>query len=211
MFSIVMPSYLGDYNSSAGPSATNRVEKFIRAVDSVLAQTFGSWELLIVADGCEKTWGMADRYPDPRVRFFSISKQRLWSGKVRNSGIHKATGRYIVYLDTDDTFGLDHLSKIYNSIVVRDNPAFVYFDDRVLYKGEWMRNESAVKRGKCGTSNVAHRRDLGIYWPQIQYRHPSYGYDHDWQFIQHLKSVATGVYIGDGEYHVMHIPGQYDL
>lgn len=55
MFSIVMPSYLGDYNSSAGPSATNRVEKFIRAVDSVLAQTFGSWELLIVADGCEKT------------------------------------------------------------------------------------------------------------------------------------------------------------
>lgn len=205
-FSIVMASYLEPYNSQAGASATDRTNKFIRAVDSVVAQTFKSWELLIVADGCAKTLALQTSWDDPRIRFLWIEKQRLWSHKVRNHGIANATGRYILYLDTDDRFGPGHLDTIDSGIVTHNDPDFVYFDDRILHGKEWMLNRAALHKGKCGTSNVAHRRDLGIVWPDIQYRHPSYGYDHDWQFMQHLKARAKGIYIGDGEYYVCHIP-----
>ena len=57
-FSIIMPSYLGDYPNSA----TDKEDKLIRAIESVLQQTYKNWELIIIADGCDKTINLLKKY-----------------------------------------------------------------------------------------------------------------------------------------------------
>lgn len=214
-FSIVMASYLDEYGGNYGRSATDRVAKFHRAVRSVLAQTFEDWELLIVADGCELTTEEGLEYAEvTKVRRLYIEKQRLWSGKVRNAGIYKATGRYIVYLDTDDELGIGHLAHLRERLALHDLPRWAYFDDLVWNPAtaEWQQRIARIdKKHGSGTSNLAHRRDIGAYWPDVVYRWPSMGYDHDEQFLQVLKTDSPGVGIGRGYYKVCHIPKQYEV
>ena len=50
-FSIIMPSYLGEYKRAA----KDRDTKIVRAIESVLKQSHEDWELIIISDGCEKT------------------------------------------------------------------------------------------------------------------------------------------------------------
>lgn len=215
-FSIVMPSYLAEYGGRYGDAAADRVAKFHRAIDSVLAQGFRSWELLIVSDGCEATIREAQRYAlQQRIRLLCIGKQPLWSEKVRNAGIHKAEGRYIIYLDTDDVIEPDHLSDIHAKLERANYPAWGHFTDQVwdANQNAWLRRACRVnKKGTIGTSNLVHAAGQTVYWPRIEYRWPDNGYDHDWQFARTLpKLLGPGVDLGDGGYRVMHIPRQYDL
>lgn len=215
-FSIVMPSYLGAYEGNYGRSASDRLHKFDRAIRSCMDQSFRQWELIVVADGCEDTWLLRHKYMDldRRVRFVRIPKQRLWSGVPRNTGIYSAGGLYITYLDTDDQFGSDHLASLAEGIADAGSPALVISDDLIYDQqaGQWVRRiASASKQNTIGTSNIHHRRDLGAYWPEITYRWPSMGYDHDLQFYRHLLTMAEPVHVDGGQYYVMHIPRTYDL
>ena len=214
VFSVIMPSFLGEYGGNYGRSASDRITKFDRAVRSCLVQTFEGWELIVVADGCEATWAQRDKYDDPRVRFLRIPKQRLWSGVPRSTGIHKATGEYITYLDTDDQIGPHHLLGLHEGLEVAGMPALAIADDYTYDPtgDTWVRRvASSTKQNTIGTSNIHHRRDLGAYWPDISYRWPSMGYDHDLQFYRHLLTLAEPVHVTGGQYYVMHVPRQYDL
>lgn len=213
-FSIIMASYLSDYGGRYGEAAKDRVAKFHRAVSSVLEQTMQDWELIIIADGCDITMREWHKHIDPRIRCARIDKQRLWSEKVRNAGIHIARGRYIIYLDTDDIFEEDHLQAVRQGLENAGLPAWACFPDLVLGpKRQWeVRICNSQKRGAIGTSNIAHVGDRTVYWPQIQYRWPDNGYDHDWQFALHLRrELGSPERLECAGYRVMHIPRQYDL
>ena len=67
-FSVIMASTLAEY----GGAASRRDEKIVRAIDSVIAQTFTDWELIVVADGCMKTMAIVARYDDPRIKAMKI-------------------------------------------------------------------------------------------------------------------------------------------
>ena len=211
-WSVVMPSFLGEYSGNFGRSATNRVEKFVRAVESMLAQTEQSWELLVVSDGCDETWAMRERWADKRVKFYRIQKQQLWSTMVRNAGILKATGRVVAYLDTDDVLGAGHLAALRPGIDEAGGGFWWgYTDDEVWDGQQWVtRAAQGMNKGSAmGTSNIVHLR--GIYWPPVKYRWPAMGYDHDALFVRDLKALAPGVYLPGGQYRVCHIPRRYDL
>lgn len=213
-FSVVVPSYLGDYSGNYGRSAGERLFKFRRALQSVRAQTETDWELIVVADGCEQTMGMAEEYVgwENPVWFYGIEKQRLWSECVRNFGIHKARGWFIVYLDTDDVWGDEHLSLIRGGLEAAGYPLWAIMDDQLWNTGlnRWETQHARLDNPKSmGTSNLVHQR--GIYWPKIVYRHPSMGYDQDRQFVRYLKQLDGGQHIGSCQYRVCHIPGQYDI
>lgn len=210
-----MPSYLGHYEGLFGSAASNRVEKFHRAVESVMAQTFEDWELLVVADGCDTTWTEKERYlhADAAIRFFSIPKQRLWSPHVRNFGLSRARGTYAIYLDTDDAYDPDYLHDVHRSLELSGMPPWALLDDLVWDGERWARRVVAhlLAKGTAGTSNVVHKVGLA-YWPEIEYRHPGYGYaTEDSSFVRLLEKTGPPVSIPPAGYRVMHIPRHYDL
>lgn len=90
MVSIIVPVY-------------NREQYLCECVDSVLAQTFHDWELIIVDDGSTDSSGsIADRYAasDPRIRVYHVENGGLSS--ARNIGMDKAEGDFLSFLDADD-------------------------------------------------------------------------------------------------------------
>lgn len=103
------------------------IEKYIkRAIDSVLEQTFTNYELIVVND-CSKdeTLEKIQEYDDPRLIIINNEKNR-GLGAVRNIGIEKATGEYVVHLDGDDTlFENTTLEKI-DKLIGTDKPDIIY-------------------------------------------------------------------------------------
>lgn len=89
-------------------------EKFIReAMDSVRAQTYESWELLLVEDGSSD--GSVDVITDyiaekqeTRIRLIRQPSNQ-GAACARNRGVREAVGRYIAYLDADDLWAPEKL------------------------------------------------------------------------------------------------------
>ena len=198
-FSIVMPSYLGAYANAA----SDREAKFRRAVNSVLGQSFMSWELLIVADGCETTVDLYRKYyaGSSRIKCIPVPKQTLWSTAVRNWGLSHAEGEFVVYLDTDDQFGHQHLEIIESELRARKEVLWGYFND--LY---WSPQRDLFTERICdahrkfahGTSNVVHLNRADIRWPADA------TYLHDHHFVKFLSSQGEGVRLKTPEYFVCH-------
>ncbi len=193
-----MPSFLGKYRNAA----QGRDWKIVRAIESVINQTFKDWELIVVADGCKKTVEIVQKITDERVILLYIDKQKLWSGYVRNTGIDRAQGGYICYLDIDDCFAPEHLAEIAPLLKGKD----WYWCDDYVYNGTEFRHRkcNVDKLGQCGTSNLIHKK---IAWWEAKD-----GYAHDWNFLNNLKSASKNYeYIKAGRYLVCHVPGRADF
>lgn len=196
-FSIIMQSFLGAYPNCAN----DREAKIIRAIDSVINQTFKDWELLIIADGCEKTFDIVStKYlNNNKVNCFFIPKQPLWSGTARDIGKHEAKGDYCLYLDTDDYYKPNHLEVIENQLADFD---WVCYDDFIWVVNAWKERLCNIKRiGQNGTSNVCFKRSLDVSWSTYT------GYAHDYYFNQQLvKKYPNYNKIQTPGYMVCHLP-----
>ena len=92
------------------------VEKFIReTMDSVLAQTYPHWELLLVEDGSsDASASVIEGYmEEKRERRIRLIRQPFNQGaaRARNRGVKEAFGRYIAYLDADDLWMPEKLER----------------------------------------------------------------------------------------------------
>ncbi len=76
--------------------------KFIaRALDSVFAQTYQDFELIVVDDGStDEGPDIVRKYDDPRLRL--IQQANSGPGAARNKGIKESTAPYVAFLDADD-------------------------------------------------------------------------------------------------------------
>ena len=89
----------------------NRGRYLAQAVDSMLAQTYRDFEILILDDGSEDdSLEIARSYRDPRVRVEANSKN-LGNTPTRNRGIDLSRGRFIATLDSDDFAMPERLAK----------------------------------------------------------------------------------------------------
>lgn len=222
LFTVVMPVFLGEYRGHVGHSASNKVEKFHRAVGSVIDQTIQDWELVIVVDGCPTAGEEAKRYEaHPQIQVLRIPKQRTWSPEVRNAGLKAARGAYAIYLDADDVYGPGHLETVFNGLHDAQWPTWGSLDEQVWDKdlGTWKTRmvqhlfTNKKEHGwHAGTPNMVHRTDVGLLWPAIEYRYPHFGYSReDRAMVKELQSRGEGHYIPGSQYYVCHIPNDYDL
>jgi hypothetical protein len=81
----------------------NRAACLVDAIESVLAQSYPHWELLVVDDGSEDdTAAVLARYDDPRLRSFAIA--HAGCSAARNHALRQSRGELIAYLDSDNTW-----------------------------------------------------------------------------------------------------------
>lgn len=194
-FSIIMPSTMAEYRTAAA----DRDKKILRAVYSVLNQSFQDFEVIVIADGCEKTVEIMKQIKDQRVTTILITKCKSQFSNQRDFGIDMAQGDYIVYLDIDDILGENHLKNISEGLNGFD---WVWFDDIRYYPktGEWYVNKCDIRiAGRHGTSNICHKRELPYRWDHS-------GYAHDFYFVKHLRQNSNCAKIEGGEYYVCHLP-----
>lgn len=96
--SVIIPTY-------------NRAHLVVRAIRSVLAQSFDDWECVIVDDAStDNTRAVVLEFSDPRIRYVRHEVNR-GGGAARNTGIAESTGRYVTFLDADDEYLPTKLAK----------------------------------------------------------------------------------------------------
>ena len=100
MVSVVIPIY--------------NVEKYLReCVDSVLGQTYGNIEVILVDDGSPDGCGaICDEYARLDSRVSVIHKENGGLSDARNAGMDKARGKYIYFLDSDDYILPDAIERL---------------------------------------------------------------------------------------------------
>lgn len=100
LVSIIMPNYNG--------------AKYLKeSIESVLAQTYTNWELLIVDDcSTDDSVKIIEEYvqQDERVHLI-VQKENKGVANTRNTGIANAKGKYIALLDSDDVWKSEKLEK----------------------------------------------------------------------------------------------------
>ena len=127
LISVIIPTY-------------NRFTFLKNAIDSVLAQTFQEFELIVVDDGStDETPKLISSYGN-KLRVITQANQG--PSAARNRGIEAAKGKWIAFLDSDDVWKLDKLEKQVQFI--KDHP-----ETKICQTEEtWIRNEKRVNPRK---------------------------------------------------------------
>lgn len=120
--SVIIPTY-------------NRAKKVVRAIESVLRQTYRDYEIIVFDDGStDNTKEVVRAINDNRLVYISGNKNR-GAGAARNEGVRYAQGKYIAFLDSDDEWLPDKLEKQIEYIACHPEVGMVYGKMHVI-KGE---------------------------------------------------------------------------
>lgn len=123
-FSICMPAY-------------NAEKTISRAIDSVLKQTYRNYELVIVNDGSsDNTSSIVLDYQKKDNRIKYVDGQKLGVFRARLDSLERATGEYIVFLDSDDFLEENALEVIERAIKESDADVVQYCAQRRYQKGK---------------------------------------------------------------------------
>ncbi len=90
----------------------NRAKYLNDCIDSVLNLNFQDWELLVVDDGSQdNTFEIVNCYLNNyrNIRYFKHQNRKL--GFSKNVGIQASLGKYITFIDSDDTYKVNHLES----------------------------------------------------------------------------------------------------
>lgn len=140
--SIILPTY-------------NRANLIWRAINSVLAQFYKHWELLIVDDGSsDDTFDIVKEYMEynNNIRYLYHSNKKL--PLTLNTGIMAAVGEFITFIGSDDEYERPHLQRRIN--IIEDNP-----DVEFIYGGVKIIGDPYVK-DKNDLSKLIHLKDCVI-------------------------------------------------
>ena len=82
-------------------------------IESVLAQSVGPCQLILVDDGStDDSWAIIQKYAAEHDRVLALRQDRKRQGAARNLALQHAKGRYISFLDSDDTLPVDALKHM---------------------------------------------------------------------------------------------------
>ncbi|MEW1686468.1 CDP-glycerol glycerophosphotransferase family protein [Streptomyces sp. NPDC091265] len=181
-------------------------------LDSVLQQDFTDFEVIGV-DDCspDGSGAILDTYAarDPRVHVLHLT-ENVGLGRARNAGLDRATGDYVLFLDSDDTLAPGSLAAIAARLAVTDDPDILVYDyTRSYWDGRLLRNKRAELLDESGPDvfslaqrpqlldllqivwNKAYRRDFvarhGFRFP------PGYYEDAPWTYTSLISAERIAV------------------
>lgn len=196
-----------------------KVEKYLRrCIDSILAQTFTDFELILVDDGSpDRSGEICDNYSKNDSRIAVIHKPNRGASSARNTGLRIAKGNYIAFCDSDDVVSSMWLERLYHFCVCDDSilPIGAYCLDsadlgtqiKTLVNSGKTYSSSAYylfQRAGCAgyLCNALYRKDI-IEQNNLHFREdPSRGdYNEDLLFtLAYVKFVKRLIYTGYADY-----------
>ena len=89
-------------------------ERYVeRCIESIIAQEYQDWELILVDDGSiDSSLSILRKYEKQDSRINVIHQENAGPGIARNTGIEYATGDYIVFVDSDDRISANYFSLL---------------------------------------------------------------------------------------------------
>lgn len=182
--------------------AYNAENTICKTIDSVLAQTYPNIEVLVVNDGStDGTWPILQdyqqRYPKT-IKIFSQKNKGL--GPTRNTLLKKATGDYIVNLDSDDWLKVDYIQTMSaankdQDIVIcgfeRYDADYQFRDKRTPKPGNYAKYRLCTTAGKMFRKTFLNKNHL-------QYHAINMGEDAQFNILAYAKTnkIITLPYSG---------------
>ena len=89
----------------------NNCDSLKDAISSIINQSYQNWELIFIDDGStDQSLKVANQVLDKRIKIFSLDKN-YGRGVSYQEGLNKATGKYIMFLDSDDWWYTNKIAK----------------------------------------------------------------------------------------------------
>lgn len=103
------------------------VEDYLdRCMESVIGQSYGNIEVVLVDDGATDSSGaMCDRYAGEDPRITVIHKKNGGLSSARNEGMKHIRGDYVVFIDSDDCIGPNHIRNLVDCAIQTGKPLVV--------------------------------------------------------------------------------------
>jgi len=118
LVSVVMPAY-------------NAADYIARAIESVLIQNYRNFELIVVDDGSsDHTADIVRGFKNEPIKYFL--KENGGAASARNFGLEKASGSFIVMLDSDDMMTPDYIARHLQGFEQHPQADMVYCDDLLI-------------------------------------------------------------------------------
>ena len=194
-----------------------KVEKTLRkALDSILAQTFTNFELILVNDGSpDNCPAICEEYTakDSRIKF--INKENGGLSSARNTGLAISEGEYTIFIDPDDYVDAEGLDKLY-ATAIKENADITICD--LYQEDEYSRKYLQQKPSSLKSAQVL--KDLfhhigGFTWNKlirrslytelgISYPNNIYGCEDDYVMAQFFKHDLKIAYCPVAFYHYMY-------
>lgn len=94
-------------------------EKYLhQCLDSILSQSYGNFECLLINDGStDASASICREYVAKDARFRYFEKENGGVSSARNLGIERSGGAYITFIDSDDWVEFDYLEVLYSAII----------------------------------------------------------------------------------------------
>lgn len=144
-------------------------EKYLeKCILSVIHQSYSNWELILIDDGSkDSSSDIIDSYVAKDVRIIAIHQQNTGPGIARNNGIQKATGDYVIFLDSDDYIDKDYFALL----VPKAEKADIVFIDvlQTSTEGKVLRKELMSKYKGWSKDRILRSQMTGkIHWGGVR-------------------------------------------
>lgn len=122
LFSVVIPTY-------------NQAQYLKLAIDSVLAQTYTDFEIIVVNNySTDGTREVVDTYDDTRLSIIDFANHGI-IGAARNVGIKTSHGQLVAFLDSDDTWYPNKLEEVARVFKVNPNVGLICHNQDMVRDG----------------------------------------------------------------------------
>ena len=152
--SVIVPTY-------------NRAHLVTETIDSILAQTFKDFELIVIDnESGDNTEEVIRSYTDERIRYFRHQNNGLVAVN-RNYGISKANGEYIAFCDDDDLWMPEKLERQVKLLDLNKELGLVYSNSYIMDANGNLERDTLLSKSKLFRGNVFDKLFQGNFIPML--------------------------------------------
>jgi glycosyltransferase involved in cell wall biosynthesis len=181
----------------------NREKYLDNAISSVINQTFTDWELLIVDDGSQdNSYEIINSYLQKynNIRYLKhLNKKQAYA---KNAGIQASFGKYITFIDSDDTYKLNHLEARIQYMQEHPEIDLIeggFYIEEEIFMADYFRPGKMINLRDCvlGPTFFGKRR---VFFELQGFQNFSFGEDTD--FWQRAEKIFKTAHIKEPESYV---------